>query len=140
MVRVSGRFVVTTPKSQTSIRDVSIPPHLLPAIEDHLAKYVGAEPDSLLFPARHGGHLAPGTLYLSFYPARDKAGRKDLRWHDLRHSGAVLAAATGATLAELMARLGHSSPQAALRYQHAAKGRDREIAALLSKLADSGNT
>ncbi|HWT50008.1 MAG TPA: site-specific integrase, partial [Mycobacterium sp.] len=59
----------------------------------------------------------------------------DLRWHDLRHSGAVLAAATGATLAELMARLGHSTPAAAMRYQHASAARGREIAALLSKLA-----
>jgi hypothetical protein len=48
----------------------------------------------------------------------------------------VLAAVTGASLAELMARLGHSTPQAAMRYQHAAAGRDREIAALLSKLAE----
>jgi len=59
----------------------------------------------------------------------------DLRFHDLRHSGAVLAAATGATLAELMGRLGHSTPAAAMRYQHAAQGRDKQIAALLSKLA-----
>jgi integrase len=70
--------------------------------------------------------------------ARAVAGRNDLRWHDLRHSGAVLAAATGATLAELMARLGRSTPAAAMRYQHAAGGRDREIAALLSKLAQNG--
>jgi integrase len=61
-------------------------------------------------------------------------GRPDLRFHDLRHSGAVLAALTGASLAELMGRLGHSSVAAALRYQHAVDGRDREIAALLSKL------
>jgi integrase len=53
----------------------------------------------------------------------------------LRHTGAVLAAQSGATLAELMGRLGHSSVGAALRYQHIATGRDREIAALLSKLA-----
>ena len=72
-----------------------------------------------------------------FYKARDKANRPDLRFHDLRHSGAVLAAATGATLAELMGRLGHSTPAAAMRYQHAAQGRDREIAALLSKLASN---
>jgi hypothetical protein len=49
----------------------------------------------------------------------------------------VLAAATGATLAELMARAGHSTPTAAMRYQHAAAGRDHEIAALLSKLASN---
>jgi hypothetical protein len=39
-----------------------------------------------------------------------------------------------ATLAELMACLGHSTPGAALRYQHAAKDRDRVIADALSKL------
>jgi integrase len=109
---------------------------MLPAIEAHLSKHVGPEDDALLFPAKHGDHLAPATLYGWYYPARAKAGRKDLRWHDLRHSGAVLAAATGATLAELMARLGHSTPAAAMRYQHAAQGRDREIAAALSKMAE----
>ena len=103
-----------------------------------MAEHVGPKADALLFPAVGGGHLAPATLYRRFYTAREKANRKDLRWHDLRHSGAVLAAATGATLAELMARLGHSTPQAAMRYQHAAQGRDREIAALLSKIAETG--
>ena len=63
-------------------------------------------------------------------------GRPDLRWHDLRHTGAVLAASTGATLAELMSRLGHSTPAAALRYQHAAQGRDAEIAKALSALVE----
>jgi integrase len=80
--------------------------------------------------------MAPSTLKFHWYRAREAAGRPDLRFHDLRHTGAVLAAATGATLAELMARLGHSSPKAAMKYQHAAAGRDREIAALLSKMAD----
>jgi len=136
VVRAGGGFTVTTPKSDAGFRDVAIPPHLVPAIQEHLTKHIGRDQDSLLFPAKHGKHLAPATLYRQFYKARDKAGRPDLRFHDLRHSGAVLAAATGASLAELMARLGHSTPQAAMRYQHAAKGRDKEIAALLSKLAD----
>ncbi|ULP45946.1 tyrosine-type recombinase/integrase [Mycolicibacter virginiensis] len=139
VVRVDGgKFKVTTPKSNAGIRDVSIPPHLLPAIEDHLSKYVDSGQDSLLFPAINGGHLAPGTMNRWYYQARAAAGRPDLRFHDLRHSGAVLAAATGATLAELMDRLGHSTPAAAMRYQHASKQRGREIAALLSKLAENG--
>jgi integrase len=136
VVRTDDGFQVTTPKSDAGIRDVEIPPHLLPVIKDHLARFVGPERDALLFPAQHGGHLAPATLYRRFYTARDTAKRSDLRWHDLRHSGAVLAAATGATLAELMARLGHSTPAAAMRYQHAAQGRDRQIAKLLSKMAN----
>jgi integrase len=164
-VRVGGQFQITTPKSDAGIRDVAIPPHIIPVIEDHLTKYVGKSRDSLLFPAgdfanytnivggrgesirggesrnyinivdRDERHLQPSTLARHWYKARTAAGRPDLRWHDLRHSGAVLAAATGASIAELMARLGHSSPAAAMRYQHAAAGRDREIAALLSKLA-----
>jgi integrase len=140
VVRVEDGFQVTTPKSDAGIRDVAIPPHLLPVIKDHLARFVGPERDALLFPAQHGGHLAPATLYRRFYTARDAAKRPDLRWHDLRHSGAVLAAATGATLAELMARLGHSTPAAAMRYQHAAQGRDRQIAKLLSRLVEGEAT
>jgi integrase len=136
-VRTKGSYSITTPKSDAGVRDVAIPPHVIPLIEVHLAKYVDRGRDSLIFPAEGGGHLQPSTLYRHWYKARGLAGRPDLRFHDLRHSGAVLAAATGATLAELMARLGHSTPQAAMRYQHAAQGRDREIAALLSKLAGS---
>jgi integrase len=139
VVRTEDGFQVTTPKSDAGTRDVAIPPHLLPVMKDHLARFVGPERDALLFPAKHGDHLAPATLYRRFYTARDTAKRSDLRWHDLRHSGAVLAAATGATLAELMARLGHSTPAAAMRYQHAAQGRDKQIAKLLSKLA-TGDT
>jgi integrase len=134
VVRAGGGFQVTTPKSDAGVRDVAIPPHLMPAIEAHLSRHVGAQRDALLFPAQQGGHLAPATLYRQFYKARDAAGRPDLRFHDLRHTGAVLAAATGATLADLMQRLGHGSPAAAMRYQHAAQGRDKRIAALLSEM------
>ena len=79
--------------------------------------------------------MAPSSLYAVYHPARAEAGREDLRFHDLRHTGAVLAAATGATLAELMARLGHSTVSAAMRYQHAAADRDKAIAEALSELA-----
>lgn len=138
-VRVGGgKFEVTTPKSDAGVRDVAIPPHLLPVLRTHLAEHVGAGKNALLFPAAHGGHLAPSSLYRHFYKARAAAGREDLRWHDLRHTGAVLAASTGATLAELMGRLGHSTPQAAMRYQHRAGGRDRAIADALSELVVPG--
>ncbi|WP_445169879.1 tyrosine-type recombinase/integrase [Mycolicibacterium sp. Dal123E01] len=135
--RVGGTYQITTPKSDAGIRDVDIPPHVVPLIEIHLGKFVDPARDALLFPADHGGHLQPSTLYRHWHRARTKANREDLRWHDLRHSGAVLAAATGASIAELMERLGHSSASAAMRYQHVSRGRGREIAALLSKLADA---
>jgi hypothetical protein len=67
-------------------------------------------------PGCTGGHLLSNVLYKHFHSAREAAGRPDLGWHDLRHTGAVWAAQTGATLAELMARLGHSTVSAAMRY------------------------
>lgn len=134
-VRVEGGWLVGDPKSDAGVRDVAMPPHIIPVVKAHLVQHVARGNDALLFPAKNGGHLQPSTLNRHYYKARTAAKRNDLRWHDLRHSGATLAAQTGATLAELMARLGHSTPQAAMRYQHAAQGRDREIAALLSKLA-----
>jgi integrase len=134
VVRANGEAIVSTPKSDAGVRDVAIPPHLLPLIETHIRAYAQPGADGLMFPSASGEHLAPSTLYRVFYPAREAAGRSDLRWHDLRHSGAVLAAQTGATLAELMSRLGHSTPGAALRYQHAAQARDMEIARRLSAL------
>lgn len=138
VVRVDGDTIVGTPKSAAGIRDVAIPPHLLPLLKTHIEALPMRGRDGLLFPAADGtSHLAPSTLYRVFYRARTLAGRSDLRWHDLRHTGAVLAASTGASLAELMARLGHSTPAAALRYQHAAQGRDAQIAAALSKLAEA---
>jgi len=56
------------------------------------------------------------------------------RFHDLRHTGNTLAAATGASTKELMSRMGHASPRAALIYQHATHDRDAVIAAALSDL------
>jgi integrase len=137
---VESQPQIGKPKSDAGVRDVAIPPHLMPLIKGHLKDHAHWGADGLLFPSPQGKHLTTSTLYASYWPARKKAGRPDLRWHDLRHTGAVLAAATGATLAELMARLGHSTPGAAMRYQHAAEGRDAVIAARLSELAMDATT
>lgn len=138
VVRISGQVTVGSPESDAGVRDVAIPPHLVPLLEAHLEEHVGSDRDALVFSAVNDPSVQvhPNTLYRHWYRAREKAGRPDLRIHDLRHTGAVLAAQAGATLAELMSRIGHSTPQAALRYQHAARGRDTEIAAALSRLME----
>ncbi len=130
--------VVGTPKSEAGVRDVTIPPHLLPMLADHLERFAVPGPDGLVFPNTQGLHMHHGSMYKVFRPARAKAGRPDLRFHDLRHTGATMAAQQGATLAELMERLGHSTVGAALRYQHAASGRQAELARKLSAMAAGG--
>src|SRR5579885_3195716 len=56
------------------------------------------------------------------------------RVHDLRHVAGTLAASTGAGTKDIMRRLGHATQEAALRYQHAADERDRQLAAGIDRL------
>jgi integrase len=55
-----------------------------------------------------------------------------LHFHDLRHTGNMLAA-PGASLADLKARMGHDSARAAMIYQHATAEADQAIAEALDK-------
>ena len=61
----------------------------------------------------------------------------DLHLHDLRHTGSTWSARSGATLRELMNRIGHSSTRAAMIYQHATRDRDRAIAEALDALIEA---
>jgi integrase len=135
---VAGKSVIGPPKTEAGVRDVAIPPHLIPVLRDHLRDHAQVGREGLLFPAPHGGNLRDdGALHQAFWEARQAAGRPDLRFHDLRHTGATLAAAAGATLAELMARIGHTTPAMAMRYQHATADRDQAIAAALSEFHEA---
>ena len=58
-----------------------------------------------------------------------------MHFHDLRHTGNTLAATAGATLRELMDRMGHDSERAALVYLHGSDARRQAIADTLSQLA-----
>jgi len=66
--------------------------------------------------------------------AKEATGLTQLHLHDLRHADNTWAAATGASTRELMARMGHASAQATIRYQHATADRDQAVAAALSDL------
>jgi integrase len=136
--RVTGAGVsFKEPKSRAGWRTVAIPNHILPALVDHLATFVAEDVDSLILTGEKGGALNPQQLQVAWSKARTAAGRPDLHLHDLRHTGATWAAATGASTKEIMARLGHDSPRAALIYQHASESRDRVIADALSEMAES---
>jgi integrase len=105
----------------------------VPLIKTHLNEHAGIE---LLFPSQTGHQLRHQDFWPHWKLARDAASRPDLHVHHLRHFGAVLAAQSGATIKELMGRLGHSTPEMAMVYQHAGAQRDKEIAKALSRLAE----
>ncbi|GAB2635946.1 tyrosine-type recombinase/integrase [Gordonia jinhuaensis] len=84
-------------------------------------------PDQLLFTDATGDHPLPhGSWTHHWIKARNDAGRPDLQLHSLRHyHGTRYAQLSDASLAEVMARLGHTSVAAAMRYQHAGSRADK---------------
>ena len=127
--RSTGEMVLGPPKSRAGRRFVGMPDVIIPALREHLAAFVKDEPGGLVFPGQMGGPLRRGNFNkMSGWPHAVRAiGMEGLHFHDLRHAGNHLAAASGAGLKDLMARMGHDSERAALIYQHQARGADKRI-------------
>lgn len=123
------------PKTAAGTRTVNIPPHVLPVLAEHMDTWAGTP---RVFVGQSGHPMRGDAVRQAFGRARDRAGMEGFTFHDLRHTGQTLAASAGATLKDLMKRLGHSSSAAATRYLHAVDGRDAEIAVALSDLARAG--
>jgi integrase len=132
----TGTSFDAEPKTDAGKRTVALPPHVLPVLAEHMASWAG--PDRVLV-GRDGRPMRGDAMRQAFDRARRKAGMPGFRFHDLRHTGQTLAAATGATVKDLMRRLGHASPAASYRYLNAVDGRDAEIASALSELAAHGD-
>jgi integrase len=121
-----------TPKSRAGKRTVAFPAEIAPEIRWHLDRFAEPGERGFVFVGPKGGNLRRSNFRVSVWnKVRQEVGLPNLHFHDLRHTGGTLSAATGATLKELMARLGHSSVRAAMIYQHATRDRDQAIAKAL---------
>lgn len=129
LVEVPGRPITFgPPKSDAGRRTVPLPPAAAAALAAHLAAFTRPNPRALVFGTENDTPLRSGARTKMFRRACAAIGRPDLRWHDLRHTGATFAAQAGATLPDNMRRMGHSSPRAALIYQHASDASGHLIA------------
>ncbi|WJK43317.1 site-specific integrase [Solwaraspora sp. WMMA2056] len=137
----SGGLAFGPPKSQAGNRVVALPAAARSALVDHLAAFVDDDPEALVFTGDKGAVLRSGNFRraVRWSAALAAAGLPvDFHFHDLRHTGNNLAAATGASTRDLMSRMGHASMRAALIYQHANSERDREIAAGMDRVIAAG--
>lgn len=124
------------PKSEAGKRRVALPGFVIEELRGHLVAYVPPDLDAPIFTGTHGGIPLRRNWARIWAKARKSAGLPAfVHLHDLRHAAGTLAAQAGGTTKEVMARLGHSTPGAALRYQHAVDERDRAIALALDGLA-----
>ncbi|MBA2507597.1 MAG: site-specific integrase [Nocardioidaceae bacterium] len=95
-----------TPAGAPSPSPTSSRPRSLSTLDAH----VPAGDEAVVFGTRTGNYLARSNFALTFRRAVHRCGLPPVRVHELRYTGATLAAATGASTAELMRRLGHSPP------------------------------
>jgi RimJ/RimL family protein N-acetyltransferase len=131
-----GGLISEDPKSRAGKRGLSFPAELVPELRNHLDRYAERGRHGLVFVGPKGGKLRRSNFSKIWSKAAASAGVPGAHFHDLRDTGGTLAATEGATTRELMARLGHSSPRAALIYQHATKQRDNPFRLRPFTLAD----
>src|SRR5690606_21307213 len=130
----NGEMRLCPPKSRAGRRTVSIPAVIIPVLAEHLAAYVDEADDAFVFLGKRGAFLRGSNFRREarWAEALKEMGLQGLHFHDLRHTGNTLAAQSGASLADLKARMGHDSDRAALIYQHATRDADQRIADALS--------
>lgn len=131
-----GQLIVGPPKTAAGRRVVAVPPGLLHELRTHLAGLVACETKGLIFAGPRGAALRRSNFQKQWTRALAVSGLDDrgLHFHDLRHTGNTFTAQSGATLADLMARMGHASTRAASIYLHTTSDRDLAVAAALDRL------
>jgi integrase len=134
-VEVVGKGPQITECKYESQRTVYLSERARAALSRHLIAAGPGLTAAPLFTRADGTRLRAHHIEAPWRTARTNAGHPKAHFHDLRHAGLTFAAQTGATVAELMLRGGHSSSKAALLYQHAAKSRDAELASAMTALA-----
>jgi integrase len=138
--RSTGEFIRCLPKSRAGIRSVTLPRLVRSCLARHMDRYTREDPESLIFTGVKGAPLRRSNFnhYVAWRECVVGIGVPGLRFHDLRHTGNHLAARTGASLRDLMVRMGHDSMRAALIYQHAHQTGDQEIAEGIEDLIAGG--
>lgn len=134
---IDRRYVVSSPKSAAGRRSVALPRIVADELEEHLRGLPSQGTDALVFPAPEGGYVHLENFRKRVWlPAIEQAGLAPLRIHDLRHTCASLAIASGADVKVLQRMLGHASASLTLdRYGHLLPGQAESVADRLDVLA-----
>ncbi|MFD5565013.1 tyrosine-type recombinase/integrase [Kitasatospora griseola] len=126
----NGRRVTGHPKSRAGTRVVHLPTFLDEALQLHMDFFAEPGPHGLMFVGERGSPYRRSTFGRTFHHARTKIPGlpTNFTFYDLRHTGNTLLAEEGASLKDLMVRMGQSTPRTALDYQHSTDDRQHELA------------
>jgi integrase len=141
--RVNGQLLLVPPKTARSRRSVSLPPMVVEALRHHKAgqreERLLAGPEwketALVFTTRGGSPIEPRNATRSFKRVLARAGIREIRFHDLRHSCATLLLVQGVAPRVVMEILGHSQISLTMNtYSHVLPALQREAAVRLEAL------
>jgi integrase len=127
------------PTKNDDPRKVYIPSSVMPALEDHLRRFVGPESDTPLFLGTTGRRLRPSNFGVIWETARRRVDLKWVRFHDLHHFAATMFGPTGASTKEIMSRGGWKSVALLVRYEHASEERNALLAQELNAFTVGNN-
>jgi integrase len=101
------------------VRHVPLVPQAAESLERLRERGDFTAPDELVFCTWRGLALDPSALVARFKRARNAAGLRPLRFHDLRHTYGSLLAAAGVPVTDIRQAMGHADLQTTSRYLHA---------------------
>ena len=130
-VTVSRTVSATVERNTTKGRKVRIVPLSDPAaaaLNRLSRRNEFTDPGELVLCNGFGRRLDGSALRRRFNRARDAAGLRDLRWHDLRHSFGSQLVASGIDLEDVRDAMGHAHLATTGRYLHARPATQRAAA------------
>lgn len=115
---ISANQEAASTKSRRA-REVPIPDQAAIALRRLRERGDFLEPEDLVFANRWGRRIDGSALRRRVARARNGAGLRELRFHDLRHTYGSLLVAAGVDLASVKSAMGHSRITTTERYLHA---------------------
>lgn len=129
-----------TPTKTGATRTIDLPAITVDVLHEYLRTVPKAMPGTALFLRPDGSPFTRASVSHAWMRARSVVGLPAVHFHDIRHTGLTLSAhQSGASIADLMKRGGHSTSAAAMTYQHAADARGPIIAAGLDAALRNGS-
>ena len=133
--RSGGEDIITTPKTEQSVRTIELPEFLTKEIKDYTDRVYGMEDDDRLFP------IVAEAVQRKFRRHIEKAGVKKIRVHALRHSHCAYLIHQGVAPLVIKERLGHTDIKITLNtYGHLYPNQQRQVADMLNSKKENTST
>ena len=128
--RLGAKDVITTPKTEKSVRTITMPPTLIEIMQNYINGLGAISPKQRIFDC-----VSAHTLRKTLHRYTEMVSLPQIRIHDLRHSHASLLIEQGISPIAIADRLGHESVQTTLNiYSHLYPGKQKEIADKLQQI------